>query len=111
MSNSDLADATMTLPAGEGISAATAFQVRAAIYSHDQLTQSDMDLVFDVARKAGCEPCPEWTSLFCETLTDYVAHQNVSADYIPQDKADWLVAKLKRAASRQRWNSRCLSTS
>jgi hypothetical protein len=56
-----------------------------------------MDLVFDVARKAGREPCPEWTGLFCEALTDYVVHQNVPADYIPQDKADWLVAKLKQS--------------
>jgi hypothetical protein len=60
------------------------------------LTRSDADLVFDVARKAGREPCPEWTGLFCEALTDYVVHQNVPHDYIPQDKADWLIAKLKQ---------------
>jgi hypothetical protein len=56
-----------------------------------------MELVFDVARRAGREPCPEWTGLFCEALTDYVVHQNVPHDYIPQDKADWLIAKLKQS--------------
>ena len=97
MSNPDLAAASLALPADEGISAATALQVRTAIYSHDRLTRSDMDLVFDVAQKAGREPCPEWTGLFCEALTDYVVHQNVPQDYIPQDKADWLIAKLKQS--------------
>ena len=34
----------------EGIVPETALQVRKAIYSHDQLTASDMDLVFSIAR-------------------------------------------------------------
>jgi hypothetical protein len=95
MINSDLAAAPVTLPADEGVAAATVLRVRQAIYSHDRLTPSDMDLVFDVARTPGSEQCAEWTSLFSEALTDYVVHQNVPEDYIPQDKADWLVAKLK----------------
>jgi len=53
-----------------------------------------MDLVLDVARKAGRRPCPEWTAVFCDALTDYVVHQNIPCDYIPQDKADWLRASL-----------------
>jgi len=72
----------------------TVLRVRKAIYTHDQLTASDMDLVFSVARKATCQPCPEWTNLFCEALTDYVVHQNDPPDYIPQNKADWLTATL-----------------
>jgi hypothetical protein len=78
-----------------GVDAATTLQVRKTIYSHDPLTPSDMELVFQVARQAGSQRCAEWTSLFCEALTDYVVHQNVPRDYIPQDKADWLVADLK----------------
>ena len=80
----------------EGIVPETALQVRKAIYSHDQLTASDMDLVFSIARKAGRQRCPEWTAVFCEALTDYVVHQNVPCDYIPQDKADWLAASLAK---------------
>ena len=53
-----------------------------------------MDLVFDIAQKVGCGACPEWTDLFSEALTDYVVHQNDPPDYIPQQKADWLTAKL-----------------
>jgi hypothetical protein len=71
-------------------------QIRKTIYSHEVLTRSDMTLVFAVARRAGRDPCPEWTSLFCEALTDYVVHQNDPPDYIPQDKADWLIAELKK---------------
>lgn len=78
----------------QGAGPQTVLQVRRAIYSHDQLTPSDMDLVFSTARRAGRQPCPEWTALFCEALTDYVVHQNDPADYIPQNKADWLTASL-----------------
>jgi hypothetical protein len=70
MSSSDVIAADVTLSADEGVSPATASQVRGAIYSHDRLMRSDMDLVFDVARRAGREPCPEWTGFFCEALTD-----------------------------------------
>jgi hypothetical protein len=77
-----------------GIGPESALQVREAIYSHDQLTPSDMDLVFSTARKAGHQPCPEWTAVFCDALTDYMVHQNDPRDYIPQDKADWLTARL-----------------
>jgi hypothetical protein len=80
----------------EGVVPETALQVRKAIYSHDRLTASDMDLVFSVARKARRQPCSEWTTLFCDALTDYVVHQNDPPDYIPQDKADWLVASLAK---------------
>jgi hypothetical protein len=73
-------------------------QVRSAIYGqHDQLTPADMDIVFAVAEKAGPQPCPEWTALFCEALTDYVVHQNEPPDYIPPDKADWLIDKLQKS--------------
>lgn len=77
-----------------GIGPEAALQVRRAIYCHDQLTPSDMDLVFGTARKAGRQPCPEWTAVFCDALSDYMVHQNDPADYIPQDKADWLTARL-----------------
>ena len=80
----------------EPVGPETALQVRRAIYSHDQLTASDMDIVFDVARKAGSQPCAEWTALFSESLTDYMVHQNDPPDYIPQDKADWLIATLSK---------------
>jgi hypothetical protein len=80
----------------EGVVPETALQVRKAIYSHDQLTVSDMDLVLGIARKAGRQPCPEWTAVFCDALTDYVVHQNDPADYIPQEKADWLTATLAK---------------
>jgi hypothetical protein len=87
-------DPSVSSPAAGSIDAPTVLQVRRTIYSHDWLTPADMDLVFEVAQKAGRESCPEWTSLFCEALTDYVVHQNDPCDYIPQDKADWLTAKL-----------------
>lgn len=74
-----------------------ALQVRQAIYAHDPLTPSDMALVFAVARKAGREPCAEWSDVFCDALTDYVVHQNAPADYIPREKADWLIAQLTQA--------------
>jgi hypothetical protein len=96
MPSSPFTAARVTMPADEEVSATTASRVRAAIYSHDRLTPADMDLVFDIARKAAPEPCAEWTSLFSEALTDYVVHQNIPEDYIPQDKADWLVAKLRQ---------------
>lgn len=78
----------------ESIGPDAALQVRRAIYSHDPLTPSDMNLVLATAQKAGRKPCPEWTALFCEALTDYVVHQNNPPDYIPQAKADWLAAIL-----------------
>jgi hypothetical protein len=80
----------------DGTGPNTVLQVRRAIYSHDQLTPSDMDLVFSTARRAGRQSCPEWTALFCEALADYVVHQNDPPDYIPQNKADWLTASLAR---------------
>lgn len=95
MTGSDL-PAAVAASLKEGVVPATALQVRKVIYAHEQLTQSDMDLVFAVARKAGPNPCTEWTSLFSEALTDYVVHQNVPQDYIPQHKADWLVAELAK---------------
>jgi hypothetical protein len=95
MASSDLSAGPIASPTNDVVPAAV-LQVRKAIYSHDQLTLSDMDIVFDIARKAGRKPCPELTSLFCEALTDYVVHQNVPCDYIPQDKADWLAANLAK---------------
>jgi hypothetical protein len=74
--------------------AAAAMELRRVIYSHDTLTRQDMDRVFDLLRKAGRNPAPECVSLFCEASADFVVHQNTPRDYIPQDKADWLVAKL-----------------
>jgi len=85
---------TIDLRDDGSIAPETVLQVRRAIYCHDLLTTSDMDLVFGIAQKAGCQPCPEWTTLFSEALTDYVVHQNDPPDYIPQQKADWLTAKL-----------------
>jgi len=86
------------VPAGldKGVTPETALQVRRAIYSHDPLTVSDMELVFATARKAGRQPCPEWTAVFCDALTDYMVHQNDPPDYIPQNKADWLTATLAK---------------
>ena len=80
-----------------GVVPETALAVRKTIYSHGDLTPSDMDLVFAVARKAGRDPGPEWTSLFSEALTDYVVHQNVPEDYISQNKADWLTGQLTKS--------------
>ena len=54
-----------------------------------------MDLVFWTAQKSAGHDSVEWTNLFSEAVTDYVVHQNEPTDYIPQEKADWLVAKLK----------------
>jgi hypothetical protein len=73
---------------------ATALELRKAIYSHDRLTPSDMDLVFAAAQKVGANPSPEWTNVLCEAMTDYLVHQNVPEDYIPQNKADWFAQKL-----------------
>src|SRR5215469_2908532 len=87
--------ATRAVP-DAGIDPATVLRLRQAIYSHGDLTRADMELLFAVARKARRQSCPEWTSFFSEVLTDYVVHQNVPADYIPQDKADWLTASLTR---------------
>lgn len=96
MANPDVPAALIASRADEGVGPETALQVRRAIYSHDQLTPSDMELVFSVARRAGRQPCAEWTALFCEALADYMVHQNDPADYIPQDKADWLAATLAK---------------
>lgn len=96
MANPDVPAAVIASQADEGVGPEIALQVRRAIYSHDPLTPSDMELVFSVARKAGRQPCPEWTALFCEALADYVVHQNDPPDYIPQDKADWLTAALAK---------------
>jgi hypothetical protein len=79
-----------------GVDAATTLAVRKAIYAHEPLTPADMALVFEVARRAGPKPLPEWISLFSEAVTDYVVHQNEPRDFIPQDKADWLVAELAK---------------
>jgi hypothetical protein len=80
----------------KGVDPATVIRLRQAIYSHGDLTPADVELVFAVARKARNQSCSEWISLFCEALTDYLVHQNVPSDYIPQDKADWLVTSLTR---------------
>jgi hypothetical protein len=96
--------ATPDLPAAvvaslaAGVNPATAIEVRKAIYSHDVLTSADMEIVFEVARRAGRDPCPEWTGVFCEALTDFVVHQNVPHDYISQEKADWLAGKLTNSS-------------
>jgi len=84
-------------PSTGTVDAATALQVRKTIYAHDRLTPADMDLVFEVEQRPGSDSCPEWTSLFCEALTDYLVHQNSPQDYIPQDKADWLAGKLAKS--------------
>jgi hypothetical protein len=79
-----------------GVDPATVLRLRQAVYSHDELTPADVELIFAVARKARRQSCPEWTGLFCEALTDYVVHQNDPRDYIAQDKADWLTTSLTR---------------
>jgi hypothetical protein len=81
-------------PATGGITAGQALEIRRAIYSHDALTPADMDLVFRTQRSSAGPDAPEWTALLSEAVTDYVVHQNDPPDYIPQDKADWLAAKL-----------------
>jgi len=96
MPSPDLPAALIASRDGESVGPDTALQIRKAIYGHDQLTASDMDLVFSIARKAGPQPSPEWTAVFCEALTDYMVHQNDPPDYIPQDKADWLTASLEK---------------
>ena len=82
-------------PATGAISATEALEIRRQIYGHQPLTPADMDLVFRTAQKSAGHDSREWTNLFAEAVTDYVVHQNDPADYIPQEKADWLVAKLK----------------
>jgi hypothetical protein len=86
--------AVSDLTAVDAISASEALDVRRKIYAHDPLTLEDMDLVFRTAQKSVNDSI-EWTNLFSEAVTDYVVHQNDPPDYIPQEKADWLVAKLK----------------
>ena len=86
--------AVSDLTAADAISASEALDVRREIYAHDPLTPEDMDLVFRTAQKSADDSI-EWTNLFSEAVTDYVVHQNDPPDYIPQEKADWLVAKLK----------------
>ena len=82
--------------------------MRKTIYAHDPLTSSDMDLVFEVAQKAGRNPCPEWKILFCEAMADYVVHQNTPIDYIPTEKAEWLIAQFtKRGGISSRPSSHC----
>ncbi len=88
--------AASDVPAAGAISASEALDVRRTIYAHDTLTPADMDLVFRTAQKSAGRDAMEWTNLFSEAVTDYVVHQNDPADYIPQAKADWLVAKLKQ---------------
>ena len=80
-----------------GVTPETALQVRRSIYSHEPLTPADMNIVFAVARKAGPNACPEWTSLFSEALTDYVVHENTPPDYIPERKAQWLMSELTKS--------------
>ena len=87
--------AVSDLPAAGAISADEALDVRRRIYAHDPLTPADMDLVFRTAQRSEGHNSIEWTNLFAEAVTDYVVHQNDPADYIPQEKADWLAAKLK----------------
>ncbi|MCL2716054.1 MAG: hypothetical protein FWD68_16155 [Alphaproteobacteria bacterium] len=72
----------------------TVLRLRKDIYSHDLLTKKDMELLLRFARDTGCQPCPEWDALFSEALTDYMVHQNEPEDYIPEFKADWLIAAL-----------------
>ncbi len=88
--------ATVTSPAGAALPA-TPLELRKAIYSHDRLTPSDMNLVFAAAQKVGSNPSQEWTNVLCEAMTDYLVHQNVPEDYIPQDKADWFADKLAKS--------------
>ena len=94
MSSDAVSSTLATSPDDGNIGPDRALQVRKAIYSHDLLTAEDMNLVLGTARRAGPRPCPEWTALFSEALTDYVVHQNDPPDYIPQAKADWLAASL-----------------
>ena len=96
MASPDVPAAPIASRDDEPVGPETALGVRRAIYTHDQLTASDMDLVFGVARRAGHQPCPEWTALFSEALADYMVHQNDPPDYIPQNKADWLTATLAK---------------
>jgi hypothetical protein len=93
MTRSDMPAAA---PSTGPVDASTVLQVRKAIYGHDRLTPADMELVLEVARRPGSDSCQEWTYLFSEALTDYLVHQNVPQDYIPQDKADWLIATLSK---------------
>jgi hypothetical protein len=74
----------------------SALEVRQRIYSHDPLTRGDMDLVFAAVRQSSRSLNAEWTSLFSEAVTDYMVHQNTPADYIPDDKAAWLMAELTK---------------
>ena len=87
--------AVSAAPAAEALSASEALDVRRQIYSHDPLTPADMDLVFQFAQNSTGGDSVEWTNLFSEAVTDYVVHQNEPPNYIPQEKADWLVTKLK----------------
>ena len=74
----------------------TAVQVRKVIYGHEPLRASDMDLVFEVARKAGPNPCREWTQLFSEAVTDYLVRQAGPNGYISNGKASWLMAQFQK---------------
>ncbi len=89
--------AVSDLPDAGAISASEALDIRRTIYTDGVLTPADMDLVFRTARRSTGQDSVEWRNLFAEAVTDYVVHQNDPADYIPQAKADWLVAKLKEA--------------
>jgi hypothetical protein len=95
MASSTPPAANTTSPTGAALPA-TPLELRKTIYSHDRLTPSDMNLVFAVAQKIGGDPSQEWTNVLCEAMTDYLVHQNVPRDYIPQEKADWFVDKLAK---------------
>jgi len=74
----------------------TAVQVRKVIYGHEKLRPADMDLVFEVARKAGPNPCREWTQLFSEAVTDYLVRQAGPNGYISNGKASWLMKQFQQ---------------
>ncbi len=93
-----------------GLEAILALKARGAVWDCDielvtrsvlagrPVTRAEADALFDV-ECANIEKCPAWTCFLVEAITDHLVWEARPTGVIDEEKAEWLLDHVDRAAS------------
>ena len=72
--------------------------VRRGVLAGRPVTRAEADALFDVER-ANIEKCQAWTCFLVEAITDHLVWEARPTGVIDEEKAEWLLDHVDRAAS------------
>lgn len=74
--------------------------LRREVFGDGRVSRQQADELFAVARSRAVKSA-DWTAFFVEKITDHVLGQSSRAASVGPDEAQWLIAKVDEASSRE----------